>query len=212
MTETVGDGRVARGRRTREAVIDVLLILYVEGNLTPTIEDIASRVGMTSRSIYHHFQDRDALAVALAEHQKAQHPELFIARPISGSRAARIDGLVDHRAELFETVAPVRRSALAVMHASPEIRSQQTKLAARLRRQVTRTFEPEISTLERSTKAKAIELLDLHTSWETWERLRRWQRLSVQHSRSLVTDLVTQTLDTRSGSGLPAHSSRKAAM
>ena len=66
MTETVGDGRVARGRRTREAVIDVLLILYAEGNLTPTIEDIASRVGMTSRSIYHHFQDRDAVAVALA--------------------------------------------------------------------------------------------------------------------------------------------------
>lgn len=208
MTETVGDGRVARGRRTREAVIDVLLILYREGNLTPTIEDIASRVGMTSRSIYHHFRDRDALA----EHQKAQHPELFIAHPISGSRAARIDGLVAHRAELFETVAPVRRSALAVMHTSPEIRSQQTKLAARLRRQVARTFEPEISTLERSTKAKATELLDLHTSWETWERLRRWQRLSIQHSRNLVTDLVTQTLDTSSGSRLPANSSHKAAM
>jgi hypothetical protein len=98
------------------------------------------------------------------------------------------------------------------MHASPEIRSQQTKLAARLRRQVTRTFEPEISTLDRSTKAETIELLDLHTSWETWERLRRWQRLSVQHSRSLVTDLVTQTLDTGSGSSLPANSSRNAAM
>jgi len=212
VTETVGDGRVARGRRTREAVIDVLLILYREGNLTPTIEDIASRVGMTSRSIYHHFRDRDAVAVAVAEHQKAQHLELFIAHPISGSRAARIDGLIAHRAELFETVAPVRRSALAVMHTSPEIRSQQTKLAARLRRQVARTFEPEISTLERSTKAKATELLDLHTSWETWERLRRWQRLSIQHSRSLVADLVTQTLDTSSDSRLPANSSRKAAM
>jgi len=208
--ETVEDGRVARSRRTRETVIDALLILYVEGNLTPTIEDIASRAGMTSRSIYHHFPDRNALAVALAEHQKAQHPELFIAHPISGSRSARIDGLVDHRAELFETVAPVRRSALAVMHASPEIRSQQTKLAARLRRQVTRTFEAEISALNHSTKAEAIELLDLHTSWETWERLRRWQRLSVQRSRSLVTDLVTQTLDTRSGSELPANRNRPA--
>ena len=89
MTETVEDGRVARSRRTRETVIDALLILYVEGNLTPTIQDIASRVGMTSRSIYHHFPDRNALAVALAEHQKAQHPELFIAHPISGSRAQR---------------------------------------------------------------------------------------------------------------------------
>lgn len=196
MTETVEDGRVARGRRTREAVIDALLALYAEGDLTPTIEEIASRVGMTTRSIYHHFQDRDAIAVALAEHQMAQHPELLIAHPFSGALINRIDGLVAHRAELFETVAPVRRSALVNMHVSPEIRTQQTNLAARLRRQLTRTFEPELSVLDRTTRADAVELLDLHTSWDTWERLRRWQRLSVPRSRKLVTHLVTQTLDT----------------
>ena len=89
----------------------------------------------------------------------------------------------------------MRRAALANMHASPEIRTQQTNLAARLRRQLTRTFEPELSALDRSTKAETIELLDLHTSWDTWERLRRWQRLSVPRSHRLVTDLVTQTLD-----------------
>jgi len=71
----------------------------------------------------------------------------------------------------------------------------QTRLAARLRRQLTRTFEPELSTLGRSTKADSVELLDLHTSWDTWERLRRWQRLSVPRSSRLVSQLVTQTLD-----------------
>jgi AcrR family transcriptional regulator len=196
VTDTVEDGRVARGRRTREAVIDVLLTLYTEGNLTPTIEDIASRVGISTRSIYHHFQDRDALAVALAEHQKAHHPELFIAHPISGSRTERIAGIVAHRAEFYETVAPVRRAALAVMHASPAIETQQTNLTARLRRQLTRTFETELSALEPNSAADALELLHLHTSWDTWERLRQWQRLSVRRSRRLITDLVTQTLDT----------------
>ena len=195
MSDTVEDGRVARSRRTRAAVIDALLALYAEDNLTPTIEDIASRVGMTTRSVYHHFQDREAIAVALAEHQKTQHPELFVAGPFSGNCADRIVGLVAHRAELFETVAPVRRAALAYMHASPQIRMGQTRLAARLRRQLTRTFEPELSTLGRSTKADSVELLDLHTSWDTWERLRRWQRLSVPRSSRLVSQLVTQTLD-----------------
>jgi AcrR family transcriptional regulator len=66
MTETSDDGRLARGQRTREAVIDALFDLYAEGNLTPTIEDIASRVGRTTRSIYTHFQDKEALAVAMA--------------------------------------------------------------------------------------------------------------------------------------------------
>jgi TetR/AcrR family transcriptional regulator of autoinduction and epiphytic fitness len=201
MTETVEDGRAARGRRTREAVVDALLALYAEDNLIPTIEDIASRVGMTTRSIYHHFQDRDAIAVALAEHQKAQHPDLFIAHPFSGALVDRIDGLVAHRAELFEKVAPVRRAALANMHASPKIRAQQTGFAARLRRQLTRTFEPELSELDRSGKTQVVELLDLHTSWDTWERLRRWQRLSVPRSRSLVTHLVTRTLDTSTHGG-----------
>ena len=37
---------------------------------------------------------------------------------------------------------------------------------------------------------ETVELLDLHTSWDTWERLRRWQRLSVPRSRKLVTHLV----------------------
>ncbi len=109
MSELTEDGRVARGRRTREAVVDALLALYAEENLSPTIEEIASRVGMTTRSVYHHFQDRDAIAVALAEHQMIQHPDLFIAHPLSGALIDRIDGVVAHRAELFERVAPVRR-------------------------------------------------------------------------------------------------------
>jgi len=194
MTETAEDGRVARGLRTREAVIDALLGLYAEGNLTPTIEEIAARVGRTTRAIYHHFQDREALAVAIAERQLERHLELFTARPITGNRLERIDGIVAHRAELFETVAPARRSALVRMHTSPEIQAQQTTLAAHLRQQLARTFEPELSALDTDAADEALELIDLHTSWETWDRLRTWQRLSVERSRRLVTGLVTLAL------------------
>lgn len=189
------DGRIARGERTRQAVVDALLSLYAEDNLTPTIDDIAGRVGMTSRTIYHHFEDHDAIAEALQEHQRQQLVHLMKFET-SGTRAERIDSLVAQRAELFETVAPVRRAALANMHTSPRIRKGQGNLAAGLRRQLSRTFEPELAALDRSTKAETIELLDLHTSWDTWERLRRWQRLSVPRSRKLVTRLVTRTLDT----------------
>ncbi len=195
MTETAEDGRVARGLRTREAVIDALLDLNAEGNLTPTIEEIAERVGRTTRAIYHHFQDREALARAMAERQVEHHRELFEARPIAGTRTERIDGIVTHRAELFEVVAPARRSALVRMHASPEIQAQQTTLATHLRRGLARTFEPELSALDTDAADELLELLDLHTSWETWDRLRTWQGLSVEHSRQLVTDLVIQALE-----------------
>jgi len=190
------DGRVARSERTRRAIVDAMLSLYAEDNLTPTIEELASRVGMTSRTIYHHFADSDAIAEALTEHQRGQIAPLMIGR-LEGTLDQRIEGLVANRAEVFETIAPVRRAARANMHRSTRIRSGQGNIAARLRRQVAGTFEPELSALDRRARAETIELLDLHTSWDTWERLRRWQRLSVNRSRSLVTRLVHQSLDTR---------------
>ena len=197
MTEAAEDGRVARGARTREAVMDAMLDLHAEGNLTPTIEDIAARVGRTTRSVYTHFQDREALAAAIAERLLAQHADLFAARPPTGSRAARIDGIVAHRAELFETVAPSRRSALVRMHKSPELQNQQASLAAHLRKQLARTFEPELSALDADVAHETIELLDLHTSWETWDRLRTWQHLSVEQSREIVAGLIRQALRRR---------------
>jgi len=194
MTAKPDDGRVARGQRTREAVIDSLLDLYAEGNLTPTIEQIAERVGRTTRAIYQHFQDKEALAVAIAERQVALHGDLFRARPIEGDLAKRIDGIVEHRCALFEAVAPARRATLVRLHASPELRKQQTGLASHLREQLAKTFEAELSALDVDAAADTLELLDLHASWDAWERLRTWQGLSPDRAKRLVSVLVTQAL------------------
>jgi hypothetical protein len=70
-------------------------------------------------------------------------------------------------------------------------------MAAHLRDQLARTFEPELSALDRDTADEVLELLDLHTSWETWDRLRSWQKLPVERSRQIVIDLVTQALERR---------------
>ena len=59
------------------------------------------------------------------------------------------------------------------------------------------TFEPELSALDADAADEALELLDLHTSWETWDRLRTWQSLPVERSRQIVIDLVGQALDPR---------------
>lgn len=195
MNETAADGRVARGQRTRQAVIDALYELYTAGNLTPTIQELATKVGMTTRSIYHHFPDREAVATALAEQQMERHPRLFAARRIRGTLSERVDGTVAHRAELFETVAPVRRSALALRHAIPALQTQQTNMASHLREQLTRTFESELSALDTHAGNELLDVVDLHTSWETWDRLRTWQGLSVERSRQLVTGLLTQALE-----------------
>lgn len=187
------DGRVARGERTRQAVVEALLALYEENNLTPTIDDIASRVGMTARTIYHHFDDHEAIAEALREHQRPLMTS-HMAPLRTGTLDERIDAIVDHRMQLFAVIAPVRRAALANMHRSARIRKGQAGIARRLRQQIATTFEAELEALDENAAAQTVEALDLHLSFETWDRLRRTQRLSEARTKRLITGLLRDAL------------------
>ena len=62
MVESIGiDGRNARGLRTRGEIIAALLDLVREGDISPTMQAIADRAGVSVRSIYQHFTDTEGL-------------------------------------------------------------------------------------------------------------------------------------------------------
>ena len=130
----------------------------------------------------------------MADRQFAAHGELYRASPIEGGLLQRIDGIVSQRSTLFEAVAPARRAALVRLHASPVLQKQQKGLAARFRDQLAATFEPELSVLDADAAEDLLNLLDLHASWDTWDRLRTWQGLSPDRARQLVSGLITEAL------------------
>ena len=47
---TVTDGRVRRGERNREAIVDALLACYESGTLRPNLADVAARAGVSGWS------------------------------------------------------------------------------------------------------------------------------------------------------------------
>ena len=63
------DGRTVRAERTRQALVDSLLGLLDEGQMTPTAAQIAARAGVSERSVFQHFPDREALLEAVAHEQ-----------------------------------------------------------------------------------------------------------------------------------------------
>ena len=95
-------------------------------------------------------------------------------------------------------VSPVEGdNHLARSDAAPRLavlQKQQKGLAARFRDQLATTFEPELSVLDADAAEDLLNLLDLHASWDTWERLRTWQGLSPDRARQLVSDLITRAL------------------
>lgn len=176
------DGRVQRGERNRQAIVDALLELYRGGELQPTAQQVAEQAGVAPRSVYHHFADMEALATEVSARQIRDHRGLVETPVLTGDLTTRLDEIVARRSALFEAVAPVRRAALLHAHRSDTIRKNLGTVAAHLRAQLAETFATELA-----GRPDLIDALDLLASWEAWERLRTQQRLSATRARRVLT-------------------------
>jgi AcrR family transcriptional regulator len=152
MTErAVVDGRTARKDKNRLAVLDAVLELFTEGDLTPSPESIAHRSGVSLRSVYRFLADsKDLVHSAIERHLERVGP-MFVLEPLGeGSFDERVETFVTARIRLYQAIAPTARAAQARtrMRATPVSEVIRESLNARrglLRVQLSRHFAPELS-------------------------------------------------------------------
>lgn len=190
VVEVATDGRVLRGARNREAIVDALLALYRAGVLRPTAQQVAERAGVAPRSVYHHFADMEGLVAEVSARQAREHGHLMEAPDADGPLETRVAALISRRAEFFEAVAPVRRAALLEAHRSPTVRRNLATLSRRLRTQLETLFAPELR--GRRARRQLLDAVDLLTSWDAWDRLRSHQGLD----RAAATNVLASTVKT----------------
>src|ERR1700733_2213878 len=104
---TALDGRLARGARTRHAVVDALLDLLNEGDLRPTAARIAERAGVSLRIVFHHFDDLESIYSELADRQAERVKPLTVPIPVTLPFARRVEEFSAQRGRLLETLSPV---------------------------------------------------------------------------------------------------------
>ena len=167
------DGRVLRGARTRERIVDAVFELVSEGTVRPTAEEVASRAGVGIRTVFRHFDDMEGLHAELNQRMGDQVRPLLEPREFVGTTAARLAEVVALRSRVFERISAARRSGRTVWPPSPEIESAVRDFNGRLRGQLLEAFGPELKT----AAPNAVEALDAVLSFESWDRLRSVQRL-----------------------------------
>ena len=167
------DGRTVRAERTRQALVDALLELLYEGQLQPTAERIAVRAGVSERSLFQHFADREALyqAVAVQQYERIV-PTL---EPIDASipLPERIDAFVAQRTRLLETVTPVRRAALLLEPESEVVAGWLQNARRQKAREVERVFRAELDTVAQPERGVLLAALVAASAWTTWSRTAR---------------------------------------
>jgi len=87
--EPPADGRAARRERNVNAVLDVVVELFTEGALFPTVDQVSKRSGVSVRSIYRYFADPvDLHDAAIKRHREQFCDRLGIEVPIMSAGIA----------------------------------------------------------------------------------------------------------------------------
>ncbi|MFQ5698461.1 MAG: TetR/AcrR family transcriptional regulator [Myxococcota bacterium] len=184
------DGRVQRGARNREAILDAVVELVREGDLRPTAEQVAERAGVGTRTVFRHFDDMEALHAEVSQRVERELAPILSEPPPAGSLRERACELVRRRSALYERIAPFRRSGAVHRWRSEFLRRQHAAGVGMLRGDLRRAL-PE---LERAS-SEVLEALDLVTSFEAWERLRTDQHLSRERTRATLERAILALLE-----------------
>jgi TetR/AcrR family transcriptional regulator, regulator of autoinduction and epiphytic fitness len=180
------DGRLARGQRTRRKVAEALVTLLEQGNPDPTARAIAEQAGVSLRLVFHHFEDMEDLYRAVSALQLERHwrqlPKISSDLPTE----KKVERSVRVRSVLFEEISPVRRMALRRAENSPSVAAIMTDTNRLLRISIATTFGPELGAIPPTEAEELLEALDNVAAWETWERMRRTNGLSVTVARQVV--------------------------
>lgn len=180
------DGRTARARRTREAIVDAVLGLLDAGDLRPSVEDIAARAGVSPRSIFQHFGDRETLLRAVGMRQTERVSQIVEHLPDTGPFDDRLEAFVEQRARVLEFITPVRRSALLDEPFSEGSHAGLQAFRAFKRAEAERVFAPELDARPAGEREEVVRALGAVTDWNTWEALRAHQGLSVAEARAVM--------------------------
>ncbi len=176
-----GDGRVRRGARNNDAIVQAIYELIRDTHLPPTVDDVAARAGVGRRTVFRQFEDLDALYRSMGERVLREALALVVLAPFTGVLAADLAALVERRARIYEFVTPFRRASRLVRHESAFVREQQTMMSMGFRAALRAVLEPA------NADDDTFEALDLLLSFEAWERLRHQQALSVERAQELLT-------------------------
>lgn len=165
------DGRAARAQRTRAAIVDACVAMVEEGDVRPTAPRVAERAGVSVRSVFQHFDDLPSLYSALSHRVAERMAALVVPVDPALPAGARVTAFVAQRAALLEAMTPFRRAALVHGPFSQQVREAVAVSADTLRRDVTRTFAPELDAAGPEAPELAVALAAV-SSGSAWDALR----------------------------------------
>jgi len=189
------DGRAARARRTRTAVVDALLTLQEAGNLAPTAVEVAARAGVALRTVFGHFCDMETLWAEAGQRELARLEELADDIPGDLPLSERIARFAASRARVLERLLPVMRAARLREPTSPALTANRALFIAAGDQEVRAVFAAELQGRSDQQARRMLDAVYLAAAGPSWEVLRHNRGLSIEQAEALVRESLTALID-----------------
>jgi len=189
------DGRIARRQRNRDVVLDVVLEMFSEDMVLPTIEQASKRSGLSLRSLYRYFADPGELVEAAIKRSQAQAVvDSHLPGIGQGPFDERLDEFVAMRLRLFDTSGPMFRATIHNAATHPRVRDELHENRRLLREQFELQFASELEALSPRARSSALEAGNSLTQLDSIDLLRRVRNLTVAETARVLRDALTALL------------------
>jgi AcrR family transcriptional regulator len=193
-TAQEADGRRHRSQKSQRLIVNAMLELVARGNLEPSADQIAEIAKVGRRSVFRHFSDMDMLYREM-NHSVAASMGSIVQQPFLASDwRGRLLELVDRRAAGFEKMKPFLLAGQVHRHRSAFLKTAHAEFVGLLRSILTGLLPKDVA-----RDAVLVDALDMLLSFESWNRLREDQDLSIAKSKRVLKQAVESLLASQAG-------------
>lgn len=185
------DGRRERGRSSYRRIVEAMMELIVEGDLSPSAARVAEEAGIGLRTVFRHFDDMDALYAEITRTITERVMPTVLAPYPDQPWRANIGELVRRRVEVFETTLPFRLAANIKRYQSPFLMGQYSRVVMLERELIVRLLPASVR-----TDRIGVEALCAALSFHTWRTLRHDQSLSPDEAGAVMGQMVDAVMAT----------------
>ena len=171
------DGRKLRANNSRQKIVDAMLSLLRDGNISPSAESVAKTANVGLRTVFRRFSEMEILyREMIIEVQKNFIHRVFI--PFETTKwQDQLGEFLERKASIYEELMPYRVAAKFHLHQSVFIKENIENW-----NNVERKLLINIVPAKIANNKSLISALELTLSFDSWLQLRLDQGLSVKQA------------------------------
>ena len=179
------DGRRLRADSSRRRIVEAMMELVKEGDVSPSAEAVAAKAGVGRRTVFRLFSDMETVYGEI-QHVMLGRIEPIFCAPLEGRTwRDRLDEMIERRALVFEEILPFKTAADARRHRSAFLQEDHAQLA-----RMTRQTLAEVLPKRMAPGSRPFEALDAALGMEMWQRLRHDQGLKPKAALAVMKHMA----------------------